>query len=648
MTRFITRLSSAVAIVSCVATGALAAGFPITAVPPATYRPAGTAKAAPAMLLDASVSARRITLDPPSGAETAALRKLNASTKAAATGSGRAQAKALAIGIGRAVAAGAQDVALDALDWTTAADGSRVAHIEVKSTGAAGVRIALNLSRDVPGMTVRFAGATGPVFGPVDASVIRADAKSFGSYWSPVVDGEVIVAELSVPVGTSVADTLASIPMLSHSLVPAAELRSLSLKRLDDIGSALPCEIDVKCTTQSPALTAAANAVASITFTKPGTGGLFLCTGQLLNDSVVDNVPYLFTANHCIDSAGAAATIGTYWFFEATACGSGTVRPDYVVQASGSKLLARSPDWDWALVRLNAAPPAGATFSAWNAARMVDGTALAVLHHPQGDLTKYSDGFASGSSIDELYNGTTPATFVRMTYSTGQAEAGSSGSAILSFNGAGYYEVRGALYYGDANACPRPAGYSDKYSRIDNMLPVVRDYLTPGNNPAGTVTAVEFYNGSLDHYFLSTNPVEINDLDTGVHPGWVRTGIRFNAYASPVAGASPVCRFYRAPAYGDSHFYSASPTECAATATQHPLDWIYESSAVFYIPLPDPASGACPANTRPVWRFFNTLTTNHRYTPEVMLRDDMRLDPAVWIAEGYGPDAVIMCSPVGL
>jgi hypothetical protein len=109
------------------------------------------------------------------------------------------------------------------------------------------------------------------------------------------------------------------------------------------------------------------------------------------------------------------------------------------------------------------------------------------------------------------------------------------------------------------------------------MLPLTRQYLTPGNNPSGTVVAVEFYNRSLQHYFMSTNPDEIDGLDTGVFVGWERTGFRFLAYSTPVPGTNPVCRFYRAPAYGDSHFYSASPAECTATAQEHPVDWIYES-----------------------------------------------------------------------
>ena len=39
-----------------------------------------------------------------------------------------------------------------------------------------------------------------------------------------------------------------------------------------------------------------------------------------------------------------------------------------------------------------------------------------------------------------------------------------------------------------------------------------------------TAELVEFYNASLDHYFITITPKEISDLDTGVHPGWTRTG----------------------------------------------------------------------------------------------------------------------------
>ena len=63
--------------------------------------------------------------------------------------------------------------------------------------------------------------------------------------------------------------------------------------------------------------------------------------------------------------------------------------------------------------------------------------------------------------------------------------------------------------------------------------------------------------------------------------------------------------------------------------------------------LPDPATGVCAAGTQRIWRFFNQRTTNHRYTPEVALHDAMQFDPSTWLPEGYGPDAVIMCAPLG-
>jgi hypothetical protein len=174
----------------------------------------------------------------------------------------------------------------------------------------------------------------------------------------------------------------------------------------------------------------------------------------------------------------------------------------------------------------------------------------------------------------------------------------------------------------------------------------MRQYLTPdAANPKDVVAAVEFYNRTLDHYFLSTNPVEIDKLDTGATVGWVRTGLRFLVYAKQEAGTSPVCRFYRAPAFGDSHFYSASPDECAATAAAHPVDWIYESPAVFYVQVPDTTTGACPAGTKPVYRYFNAVTTNHRYVAELVVRNDTAASKA-WTPEGYGPGPYypVMCA----
>jgi len=158
-----------------------------------------------------------------------------------------------------------------------------------------------------------------------------------------------------------------------------------------------------------------------------------------------------------------------------------------------------------------------------------------------------------------------------------------------------------------------------------------------------TIGVVEFYNAGQDHYFITAAAAEISDLDHGVHPGWIRTGLGFNAYATATAGASPVCRFYIPPALGDSHFYSASPAECAQVLASFP-GFTYESPNVFYIGLPDTVTGACAAGTIPVYRMWDQrVDSNHRYTTSPAIREQMVA--AGWLAEGYGPDQVIMCAP---
>lgn len=156
--------------------------------------------------------------------------------------------------------------------------------------------------------------------------------------------------------------------------------------------------------------------------------------------------------------------------------------------------------------------------------------------------------------------------------------------------------------------------------------------------------AVEFYNASQDHYFITAAVQEIHDLDNGVHAGWQRTGYAFNAYPAAVAGFAPVCRFYILPANGDSHFYSASTVECAQTQAKFPF-FTYEAPNVFYVALPDTTTGACPAATMPIYRVWdNRADTNHRYMTSLAVRATMVAKG--WVAEGYGPSQVIMCAPV--
>jgi len=194
--------------------------------------------------------------------------------------------------------------------------------------------------------------------------------------------------------------------------------------------------------------------------------------------------------------------------------------------------------------------------------------------------------------------------------------------------------------------------------------------LAPGSNlatnfagrsatlPPGAVTVVEFYNLALDHYFVSPLAPDIDALDTGKFEGWSRTGLTFQAYVGPSVefatppfrgeGVNPVCRFFIPPQHGNSHFFSASPAECAVVIDKIGTDpsfsgYILETPSAFYIALPDTASGACPAGTVPVYRLWNQrFDSNHRFTIDPVVKAQMVARG--YFAEGYGPDAVSMCA----
>lgn len=621
--------------------------------PPATYRPpsANKAQIEPAFLLPMDAPARDILLSTPTSAERAALTSKRAT---ALSKNGIApKRRRLTIGFARKLPAAQGTFKLADLAWS-ATGGLQAAHVSLTSSGAAAIRMGLVLSNAPAALEMRFKGAgSAQAFGPYPADLARG-----AIYWSPVLEGETGIVEFTLPAGVAPGVGTVSLPMISHLVIAGNALRQAD--PLGDIGRAQACEVDVACL--SPTLqqqtASAVNAVARLLVTDQGQTGL--CTGTLINDATTSFTPYFFTANHCIDDddddvgaskahpAIAAATINTYWFFQSLVCGQDIARNvNFITVTGGAKLLGRSVDFDWALLRLNAAPPAGTTFAAWNASPLsVPGTPADGIHHPEGDLKKISQGTALGFEVAD--NGS----FITVRWTQGVTEPGSSGSGLFTYNPSqNYYELRGALYGGESACDAAHQSATDVYSRLDIALPLVTQYLTPNAvNPAKEVVVVEFYHAGLDDYFITANQGEIQDLDNGVHAGWLRTGLTFLAYSDPSvapSGVVPVCRFYVLPQAGDSHFYSASSKECADTAVNFAGTWVEESPALFYILLPNAITGDCPANTRAIFRFLNNFNgLHHRYTSDLSVRDSTIADGG-WTLEGYGnpPAQTVMCSP---
>ena len=643
------------AVLSVLVATALSANAQLS-VPPATYQPpvASKAQVEPALLLPSGAAARSIVLSTPTAQERAQLTPKSA-TLAAKAGVVPKRSRMI-IGFPRQVDPAQGSFTLANLAWAQTADGMQVAHIDVTSASAAALRIGVSLTGVPAELEMRFKGAdSSQVFGPYSANVARDSL-----YWSPVLEGDTGTIEMSLPANVSPDGGKVSLPLISHLVVGGNSLRQAD--PLHSIGTSGSCEVDVACmssTLKAQAATAV-NAVTRVVLTDGGQTAI--CSGTLINDSIASGIPYLFFANHCIDNddddvgaskadpAAAAASINTYWFFQTNICGQDTAsNVNFVVVAGGAKLLGRSTDYDWNLLQLNNPPPAGATFAAWNASPLsAPGVAADGIHHPEGDLKKYSQGMTQGfQSFDD------GSSFVVMQWQQGVTEPGSSGSGLFTYNAnQNYYELRGALYGGNS-ACGKDQSETDIYSRMDIALPMLRQYLTPtAPNPTAETLVVEFYNATLDDYFITAAPAEIQALDDGNpnFPGWQRTGLTFLAYSDPSvapSSVSPVCRFYVLPQFGDSHFYSAVPAECAAVLTNFSDKWVEENPSLFYIQVPNQTTGACPTNTRPIYRFDNIANPlHHRYTAEVDVRDSIISDGG-WIQEGYGtpPNQTVMCSP---
>jgi len=191
-----------------------------------------------------------------------------------------------------------------------------------------------------------------------------------------------------------------------------------------------------------------------------------------------------------------------------------------------------------------------------------------------------------------------------------------------------------------ANVCG--AGMLDAAAAVGSLMP------GGGSAPAGTTPVIEYYRSDLDHYFITADPAEAAWIDANLGGIFKRTGLYFYAWLDPSkapADSQSVCRFYaNATVLINSHYYSANFDECLAVLLTWPGIWELETASAFYIQVPD-ANGVCPAETLPVYRFFNNRRdANHRYSVDLSVRRGM--GNRAWVAEGAGNAAVAFCSPM--
>ena len=354
-------------------------------------------------------------------------------------------------------------------------EGGFVARVRAESPTALGVRVRLDLGA-VPGLLeVRAQGSGG---GPVESMVV--DPVLGGEAWTPWTEGPAQLVELFSPVAPA-SDAVRIGAVLHFSTSPFAK-------------AAATCTLSTSCTTGDAGLDALIaerkTSMARIQFVSGAAG--FVCTATLI-DTPRRPVAYVLTANHCIDTAAAANSITSLWFYESSPCTSGATNPAIVQVPGGMQLQFTNFNVDSTLLLMNQPPPAGASYAPLNSALIAANAPVVSLSHPRGDTSRWAQGTMSGQVRDRER----PYNMYLVEFSRGMIEGGSSGSGAFTRTN-GRLELAGVLSQGPLeDSCTNPDKFG-LYGRLEAFYPQMAQYIgasAPGaddapNRPDDVTTSV--------------------------------------------------------------------------------------------------------------------------------------------------------------
>jgi len=399
--------------------------------------------------------------------------------------------------------------------WTETIEGTRIWRIHLISHSAKAVSIDFSQFKLKPGCILFIYPPSQELF---IGGFNYLNNNQSQSLPTSLIKGAELVVELQVQSGISDYGSL-KIGSLAHAYINV--LNSESETSLNS-GS---CNVDINCP-EGADWQIIKKAICRITF-KVG-ASTESCTGTLINNTKLDTVPYLLTANHCIRYAYQAGSVIAYFGFEADTCGKKTV--SHAFSLAGSTLLATSDSIDFSLLRLSESPTSSYKpyFVGWSLSP-IPATSAVCIHHPSNDVKKISFENDPLTSIYQnpippdlswLTNESLPQAFWRVTdWEKGTTEGGSSGSPLFNQNKL----LVGNLTGGQANCLNSVNDYYSKFfmgwDYYSDSTKQLKHWLDPENT------------GVL--YLQGFNPFGLPDtsiIDSIVY------GPRFSVFPNPTNG----------------------------------------------------------------------------------------------------------------
>lgn len=393
------------------------------------------------------------------------------------------------------------------LQWTHLPDGAQVAAVRVHSTGAQGVRVSAVVEQLPAGALLRWLGTHAQAghaqhISAADIDRIQAANRAAGitgdaarTVYSPSFAGDALLLEIELPATARVQDVRIKLPTVWHltqnpfAMSQTVASTGAALKRGIDVGAAAACNTNALCAPDSDSPAMQAQRRATVKFFHMSGAAAFYCTGTLVNNTADDRTPLLLTARHCLHNNPAeAASIETYFFWQSNSCADRTLSPDYKRFTGGSDILYAHEALDVSLIKLRDPAPEGAVFSGTYVGQYTNGDAVAALHHPRGDLMRYSAGTFGGYVMCYSRDNCVPApnaeseTHMHINWDVGVTEGGSSGGALLRTLEGKHYAA-GVLSGGKAQCNPTNEQQRldpwDFYGRVDRAYTTEDDDRRP-------------------------------------------------------------------------------------------------------------------------------------------------------------------------
>jgi hypothetical protein len=328
--------------------------------------------------------------------------------------------------------------------WRTSEDGQReIWRIRIQSPGALSLNLGITDFYLPPRAKLWiYHPSLSQVEGPFD----YGDNEAHGQLWTPVIEGEEVVLEVSIPSDEKKWLKL-TIAKLNHDFQGIFSLLSGN------------CHLDVACGSKEGwnLLDHYRDLMRSVgMFTINGRN---FCSGALINNGKNDCTPYFLSAFHCDVNVSNAPSVVVYWNYENSGCrpisSSANSRAGDGIKTifnSGAIFRAGFAPSDFILLELDdpvkeAAHP---YFAGWNASAAIPEDTLVCIHHPNTQEKRISITFRKiyrgqwGQLANEVPTGNH---LIVPRWDIGTTEDGSSGGPLINNN----KQIIGQLHGGSAS-----------------------------------------------------------------------------------------------------------------------------------------------------------------------------------------------------